>query len=228
MLTSVIVTSYSPRTPNVIPHVVDHPPTMRLRIDFHSHRLPTSAVYAASPRMNTPRLPSHPQPTASSPTPSSGPSSAKASWSSILSAANYRNLLGGGGSGASASGTRRSKGGGSNDPRRTSTTDDLALANGAITPGVAAAIAEIRRRRTVDTEYARAIAESSTPAAAHPKARSESMHSQSRPVKISQSIALPGFRRPLPSLSQPLVPRVSLKHVKIQATFNPSPTKEIV
>jgi len=204
---------------------------MRLRIDFHSHRLPPPAVYVASPRVNAPPHLSHPQPTVSSPpTTSSGPSSAKASWSSILSAANYRNLLGGGGSGGLAGGGKRSKGSVSNDSRRTSTADELALATGSITPEVAAAIADIRRRRTADVEYGRMVmsSESPTPPAAHPKARSESMHSQSRPVKISQSAVLPSFRRRLPSLSQPAAPRVPLKRVKIQATFNDLPAKELV
>jgi hypothetical protein len=227
-LTSITAASYSTRTSNAVPPAADHLPTMRLRIDFHSHRLPTPAVYAASPRQNTPRLPSHPQPAPSSPpTPSSGPSSAKASWSSILSAASYRNLLGGGGPGTSASGTKRSKGTASSDPRRTSTTDEIALANGSITPEVAAAIMEIRRRRTANAEYAKTITDSPTPTAAHPKARSNSMHSQVQPVKISQSAALSSFRR-LPLLSQPVVPKVPLKPVKIQATFHDVPMKEIM
>lgn len=210
------------------PPTADRSPTTRLRIDFHSHRLPTPAVYTASPRQTTPPLPSHPQPMPSSPpTPSSGPSSAKASWSSILSAASYRNLLGGGGSGSSASGTKRSKGIGSSDPR-TSTADEIALANGSITLEVAAAIMEIRRRRTANAEYAKTTIDSLTPTATHPKARSDSMHSQTQPIKISPGPALSSFRRPLPSLSQPVVPKVSLKPVKIRSTFHDLPTKEIV
>jgi hypothetical protein len=210
-----------------VPTVTGHSPSTRLQIDFHSHRLPTPAVYAASSRQNRSPVLSHPlQPVPSSPpTAVSGPSSAKASWSSILSAASYRNLLGGGGSTASVSASKRPKGVGSSDPKRTSIADEFALANGSISPEVGAAIAEIRRRRTANVEYAKTITDSPTPTS---KSRTESMHSQSPPVRIGQSATLTSFRRRLPSLSQPVVHKVPLKPVKMQATFFDPPAEEVV
>lgn len=224
--------------------------TLRLQIDFHSHRLLLPSVHASDTdqAITTPRTtPQPPQRTPSSPsptTPNSGPSSSKASWSSLLSAASYRNLLGGGNSGGSG-GNKKPKAT-ITDSRRPSTVDELALANGSITPDVAAAIAELRRRRTVKPDATQQLSKIvefpiggagagtgiTTPAAAHVKTRSDSFHSQtqSQPMsmRFNHAATLPHFHRRLPSLSSVAAPpRIPSTPVKIHAIFYDPPAKEL-
>lgn len=158
----------------------------------------------------------------SPPTPSSGPSSSKASWSSILSAASYRNLLG-------SSGSKKGwKGQSPSDSKRISTVDELALANGSITPEVAAVIADLRRRRTVRMTEPSSKTVDFSAGSMHTKTRSDSFHSQPQPMRINHSATLPAFRRRVPSMNHAPTPRVPSKPVKIQANFHDPPIKELM
>lgn len=214
--------------------LTQHFPSLRLQLDFHSHRLAIPAVYAPASKLFTPRptsstrTPVQPQAQAihpSPPTPSSGVSSSKASWSSIISATSYRNLLG-------SSGSRKGKASSPAESKRTSTIDEMALANGSITPELAAAIAELRRRRTikVDAVSVKTVDYGSGPSM-HTKSRSDSQsHSLPMRIKHNSTVGLPAFRRGrMSSLSQftPSTAKMPSKPAKIHASFYDPPIKEL-